>query len=51
MREKLKIPVEILDPVALFASKRGNPHEEGLGAVAGIALTTGLALRGLDTNE
>lgn len=51
LREKLKIPVEILDPVVVFASKHGNPHEAGLGAVAGIALTTGLALRGVPTNE
>lgn len=51
LREKLKVPVEILDPVAVFASKHGHPHEEGLGTVAGIALTTGLALRGVPTNE
>ncbi|OGS95311.1 MAG: hypothetical protein A3H31_12755 [Gallionellales bacterium RIFCSPLOWO2_02_FULL_57_47] len=51
LREKLKVPVEILDPVAVFASKHGHPHEEGLGAAAGIALTTGLALRGVPTNE
>lgn len=51
LREKLKVPVEILDPVTVFASKHGHPHEEGLGTVAGIALTTGLALRGVPTNE
>lgn len=50
LREKLNVPVEILDPVALFASKHGNPHDEGLGAIAGIALTTGLALRGVPGN-
>jgi type IV pilus assembly protein PilM len=51
LREKLKVSVEILDPVVVFASKHSKPHEEGLGAVAGIALTTGLALRGVPTNE
>lgn len=51
LREKLNIPVEMLDPVAVFASKLRKPHKEGLGAVAGIALTTGLALRGVSTNE
>jgi len=51
LREKLNIPVEVLDPVAVFASKLRKPHGEGLGAVAGIALTTGLALRGVSTNE
>lgn len=51
LREKLNIPVEILDPVEVFASKFRKPHEEGLGAVAGIALTTGLALRGMPNNE
>lgn len=51
LREKLNIPVEILDPVAVFASKLRKPHEDGLGAVAGIALTTGLALRGVSANE
>lgn len=51
LREKLNVPVEILDPVAVFASKHGKPHEEGLGTVAGIALTAGLALRGVPNDE
>ncbi len=47
LREQLNIPVEILNPLAVFASETGNLPDESMGTMAGIALTTGLALRGV----
>ena len=45
LREQLNIPVEILNPVAVFASETGRVQHASLGTMAGIALTTGMALR------
>ncbi len=47
LREQLHVAVEILDPVEVFASEKCRLHDRGLGTMAGIALTTGLALRGI----
>lgn len=45
--EQLHVDVEILDPVEVFASKKCRLHDRSMGTMAGIALTTGLALRGI----
>ena len=47
IREQLNIPVEILNPVAVFASETGKVDHESLGTMGGVAVTTGMALRGL----
>jgi Tfp pilus assembly PilM family ATPase len=47
LQEQLHVPVDILDPVEVFASENCRLHDQSLGAMAGIALTTGLALRGI----
>jgi Tfp pilus assembly PilM family ATPase len=47
LREQLHVPVDILDPLEVFASKNCKSHDQGLSTMAGIALTTGLALRGV----
>jgi type IV pilus assembly protein PilM len=47
LAEQLKIPVKILNPVAVFATAGSKAIDESLGTMAGIALTTGMALRGL----
>lgn len=51
LREQLHVPVDILDPVEVFASKNCKSHDQGLSTMAGIALTTGLALRGVPEHE
>jgi type IV pilus assembly protein PilM len=47
LQEQLHVPVDILDPVDVFASENCRLHDQSLGSMAGIALTTGLALRGI----
>ena len=52
LREQLQVPVELLDPTLIFASEKSNAViENNLGTLAGIAMTTGLALRGVPENE
>lgn len=51
LKEQLNIPVDMLDPVAVFASGKNSSYDGVLGAMAGIALTAGLALRGIPENE
>ncbi|MGB2833262.1 MAG: pilus assembly protein PilM [Methylotenera sp.] len=46
LREQLHVAVEILDPVEVFAAEKYKSGH-ALGTMAGIALTTGLALRGI----
>lgn len=50
LAEQLQVPVEILNPVSVFATAASgstyDPHQE-LGMSPGVALATGLALRGL----
>jgi type IV pilus assembly protein PilM len=47
LREQLNLPVDILNPIAEFASEKTRIDTENLGVTAGMALTTGLALRGI----
>jgi type IV pilus assembly protein PilM len=47
LREQLNIPVLVLNPVTLFASESMRLQHEEQGTLAGMALTTGLALRGV----
>jgi type IV pilus assembly protein PilM len=47
LREQLHVPVEILDPIEVFAAEKCKSHDKSLSTMAGIALTTGLALRGI----
>ncbi len=47
LREQLQVSVNILDPVEVFATEKCKSHDQGLGTMAGIALATGLALRGV----
>ncbi|MDO8208475.1 MAG: pilus assembly protein PilM [Gallionella sp.] len=50
-RDQMKIPVRMLNPVELFASERSRLNDKGLGEITGIALSAGLALRGVPENE
>ncbi len=47
LREQLQVSVNVLDPVEVFATEKCRSHDQGLGTMAGIALATGLALRGV----
>lgn len=47
LREQLQVSVNILDPVEVFATEKCRSHDQSLGTMAGIALATGLALRGV----
>ncbi|MGB7815386.1 MAG: pilus assembly protein PilM [Methylotenera sp.] len=47
LQEQMHVAVDILDPVQVFASEKYKASGHGLGTMAGIALTTGLALRGI----
>ena len=47
LRAQLNVKVEILDPVEIFASDKNKLKSEHLGTMPGMALTTGLALRGI----
>jgi type IV pilus assembly protein PilM len=50
LKQELKVPVQLLNPIADFAAD-GAKHEASLGMMAGIALTAGLALRGVPDND
>jgi len=50
LREQLHVPVEKLDPVAVF-DVPNTRFASNLGTMAGMALTTGLALRGVREHE
>jgi len=47
LREQLQVSVNVLDPVEVFATEKCRSRDQGLGTMAGIALATGLALRGV----
>ncbi len=47
LRQQLKVPVRRLDPVAVFKAENSGVYDDELGALAGMAVTTGLALRGV----
>ncbi len=47
LREQLQVSVNVLDPVEVFTTEKCRSHDQGLGTMAGIALATGLALRGV----
>jgi type IV pilus assembly protein PilM len=47
LREKLHVSVNVLDPVEVFAAEKYRPNDHVLGTMPGIALVTGLALRGV----
>ncbi len=47
IRQQSKVPVYLLNPLAEFATEGERHDDGGLGTMAGIALTTGLALRGI----
>lgn len=51
LKEQLNIPVDMLDPVAIFASGKNSSYDGVQGAMAGMALTAGLALREIPDNE
>ena len=51
LRQQLKIPVHILNPVVDFAGQDKRCHAESLGTTAGMALAAGLALRGVPESE
>lgn len=51
LRGQLHVPVDILDPVEVFAAEKSKLDNHRLGTMAGIALTTGLALRGVSEYE
>jgi type IV pilus assembly protein PilM len=51
LRHELKVPVNILNPITDFSLATGHGHDEALGTMAGIALTAGLALRGVPEND
>jgi len=51
LQEQLQVSLELLDPVAVFASEKSRlTSNDGIGTLAGIAMTTGLALRGVPEN-
>ncbi len=47
LREQLNVKVEILDPVEIFTANKSKINSAHLGTMPGMALTAGLALRGL----
>ncbi len=47
LKAQLNVKVELLDPVEVFAADNTKLKSQNLGTMAGIALTTGLALRGV----
>ncbi len=48
LKDQLRIPVDVLNPVSLFATADcGSKHGPELGMLPGVALATGLALRGI----
>lgn len=47
LKAQLNVNVELLDPVEVFAADNSRLKSQNLGTMAGIALTTGLALRGV----
>lgn len=47
LRDQLHVAVDILDPVEVFAAEKYRLNDHVLGTMPGIALTTGLALRGV----
>jgi type IV pilus assembly protein PilM len=51
LRQQYKVPVCILNPLADFAGHAKLKFDTSLGTSAGIAMTTGLALRGLSEHE
>jgi type IV pilus assembly protein PilM len=50
LREQLNIPVDILDPIDVFSLNASGLENQKLGTKSGIALTTGLALRGVSAH-
>jgi type IV pilus assembly protein PilM len=48
--DMLSIPAEVLNPLALFATSRYPDMLDDCNPIAGIALATGLALRGIYSN-
>jgi type IV pilus assembly protein PilM len=51
LRQQLKVPVHILNPVVDFAGPQQSHLDLSLGTTAGMALAAGLALRGVPENE
>jgi type IV pilus assembly protein PilM len=49
--DQLQVPVELLDPLAAFPPESDGAIDSHLGLIAGMALTTGLALRGEPCHE
>lgn len=49
LRGQLPVPIEVLNPVDIFAAEKNQARDQDkeVGAMAGIALATGLALRGV----
>lgn len=48
LQEQLRVPVELINPVSIFASEQARPTLDlALGVKPGITLATGLALRGV----
>ena len=48
LQAQLQVPVCLLDPLEVFESNQLSTHiREGLGTMVGLAMTTGLALRGV----
>jgi type IV pilus assembly protein PilM len=47
LRQQLHLAVDILDPVEVFSAEKYPSGGHSVGAMPGIALTTGLALRGI----
>lgn len=50
LRTQLNVAVEVLDPLKMFPFAKNKPEINGLGTMAGMALTTGLALRKVPEN-
>jgi type IV pilus assembly protein PilM len=51
LKDQLQIPVTVLNPVALFATAEcASRIDDDLGMMPGVALATGLALRGMSDN-
>ncbi len=51
LMEQMKMPVHILNPVEVFSPETGRLDHESIGDVTGIALSAGLALRGVPEHE
>jgi type IV pilus assembly protein PilM len=51
LKQQLKVPVQILNPVVDFAAAEGAGGDLAIGTAAGMALTAGLALRGVPEHE